>query len=67
MKKAADRVAALYGMDTGDFMTKGRRRQQVETRSLLCYWAVVELGMGITEPERAFGMILSAVGSIRAE
>jgi putative transposase len=36
-------------MDGDEIMTKGRRRQQEEARSLLCYLAVGELGMGITE------------------
>jgi len=34
----------------------------VEARSLLCYWAVSELGMGITELARVLGMTPSAVG-----
>jgi len=62
LKKVADRVAELYGMDAGEIMTKGRRRQQVEARSVLCYWAVGELGMGITELARVFRMTPSAVG-----
>jgi len=49
-------------LDAGEIMTKGRRKQQVEARSLLCYWAVSELGMGVTELARAIGMTPSAVG-----
>jgi chromosomal replication initiation ATPase DnaA len=62
LEKVANRVADLYGMDASEIMTKGRRAKQVEARSLLCYWAVSELGMGITELARAFGMTPSAVG-----
>ena len=62
LAKVANKVADLYGMDAGEIMTKGRRTQQVEARSLLCYWAVGELGMGLTELARAFGMTPSDVG-----
>jgi putative transposase len=62
LNKVADRVAELYRVDSGEIMSKGRRRQQVEARSLLCYWAVGELRMGVTELARAFGMTPSAVG-----
>jgi putative transposase len=61
LKKVAVKVAELYGMDVGEIMTKGRRSKQVEARSLLCYWAVNELVMGITELARVFGMTPSAV------
>jgi REP-associated tyrosine transposase len=62
LKKVAERVAELYRMDAVEIMTRGRQKQQVEARSLLCYWAVSELGMGITELASAFGMTPSAVG-----
>ena len=62
LEKVANRVSDLYGMDAREMMTKGRRAKQVEARSLLCYWAVSELGMGVTELARAFGMTPSAVG-----
>lgn len=62
LKKVAERVGELYGMDPGEIMTKGRRRQQAEARSVLCHWAVGELGMGITDLARTFGMTPSAVG-----
>jgi putative transposase len=62
LRKTRERVAQLYRMDAGEIMAKGRRKQQVEARSLLCYWAVTELGIGITELARAFGLTPSAVG-----
>jgi len=62
LKKVAGRVADLYHMDAGEIMSKGRRRERVEARSLLCYWAVSELGMGITDVARVLGMTPSAVG-----
>jgi putative transposase len=61
LNKVADKVADLYGMGSAEIMIKGRRSRQVEARSLLSYWAVNELGMGITELARVFGMTPSAV------
>jgi putative transposase len=61
LDKMVKRVADLYRMDVDEIMTKGRRKNQVEARSLLCYWAVFKLGMGITELARIFGMTPSAV------
>jgi len=62
LQKAAQRVADLFGVDVKKIMTKGRRKQQVTARSLLCYWAVVELGMRVTELAKVFGLTPSAVG-----
>jgi putative transposase len=61
LDKVATRVADLYRIEVGEIMTRGRRRNQVEARSLLCYWAVSSLGMGITELARVFVMTPSAV------
>jgi putative transposase len=61
LNKVADKVAELYGMAAAEIMTKGRRSRQVEARSLLCYWAVNELGMAITDLARVFGMTPSAI------
>ncbi|MEW6664285.1 MAG: transposase [Thermodesulfobacteriota bacterium] len=61
LERVAKKVAGLYGTNAGEIMTKGRRRRQVEARSLLCYWSVSELGMGVTELARIFGMTPSAV------
>jgi hypothetical protein len=62
LKTVAGRVAELYRVEAGEIMTKGRRKAQVEARSVLCYWAVSELGMGVTELARTFGLTPSAVG-----
>jgi len=62
LDKAADRVDVIYGIDRRYVLSRGRQRQRVEARSLLCYWAVRELGMTLTELARFFGMSPSAVG-----
>ncbi len=51
----------IYDIDIGDIYSKGRQ-SQVEARSLLCYWAVRELGMSATYMAKRLGMSQSGVG-----
>ena len=51
----------IYDIDIGDIYSKGRQNQ-VEARSLLCYWAVRELGMSATYMAKRLGMSQSGVG-----
>ncbi|MGD2100456.1 MAG: LysR family transcriptional regulator [Desulfobacterales bacterium] len=44
-----------------DVWKKGKHPQIVKARSLLCYWAVHELGMTATELARRIGMTQSAI------
>jgi putative transposase len=44
----ADRVAQLLGMEEEQVWMPGKYKQQVAARSLLCYWAVRELGVSMT-------------------
>jgi len=46
--KLVRRAAALCGVSPGDISTGSKRPRVVEARSLLCYWAVQELGMSAT-------------------
>ena len=62
LKKLADKVATIYHMDSRDLFLKSRQRQRVEARSLVCYWAVSELGMPLTDLARHFEMTPSGVG-----
>ena len=62
LDKIADRVGMIYGIDKRYVLSKGRQGLRVDARSLLCYWAVRELGMTLTELARSFGMTPSAVG-----
>ena len=42
-------VAQLLDMETRDVLARGKFRQTVKARSLLCYWATRELGMTTVE------------------
>ena len=62
LAKVEERVMEIYGIDKEAIYSKGRRKIQVEARSLLCYWAVRELGHTATEMARRLGMTQPAVG-----
>ena len=62
LDKIAHRVEAIYGIDKRHVLSNGRQRPRVEARSFLCYWAVRELGMTLTELARLFVMSPSAIG-----
>jgi chromosomal replication initiation ATPase DnaA len=61
LPRIASKVGKLYQLDPSYIVSKGRQASRVEARSLLCYWAVRELGMSVTELARRFGMTPSAV------
>ena len=61
-KKVIDRVGEIMGVEPSYILSKGRQKLRVEARSLLCYWAVRELGLTVTEMARRIEMTPSAVG-----
>ena len=61
-EKVSRRVSSLYGMSEDEIYLKSRSRVQVEARDLLCYWAVSELGMSLTDVARRLGMSQPGVG-----
>ena len=48
--------------DSDEVFTKGRQDRKVKARSLLCFWAVRELGMSLTELAREFEMSVAGIG-----
>ena len=62
LNKVQIRVTELLGVDGHKIYSKGRRREQVEARSLFCYWAVRELGYSVTDLARRLEMTQPAVG-----
>jgi chromosomal replication initiation ATPase DnaA len=45
LSSVADRVAEVLGVEQDKIWAAGRHREIVQARSLLCYWAVRELGV----------------------
>ena len=59
--QVAKRVAAILGIKSEHVWKKGKHPQTVKARSLLCYWAVRELGMSATELARRIGISQPAI------
>ena len=51
-----ERVAKIYDLDPRDVGAAGRQRAKVNARSLLCFWAVRELGLPLTTLARQLGL-----------
>ena len=59
--QVAQRVAAILGVKFEQIWEKGKYPQTVKARSLLCYWAVRELGISATELARRIGISQPAI------
>jgi putative transposase len=59
--KDVDRVAKLFTMRPEGILSLGKQPQRVRAGSLVCYWAVKELGMNGTRVARFLGVIQSSV------
>ena len=61
LDKIANRVAYLLDMDTAAVWASGRYRHIVKARSLLCYWAVRELGTSMALLSKMLNISIPAV------
>jgi len=52
MDFVAKRVSALLNIPEGDIWREGKAKELVRARSLLCFWAVRELGVSMTAMAR---------------
>jgi REP-associated tyrosine transposase len=59
--KIAQRVSNLFGINSRQIWNKGKYPQAVKARSLLCFWAVRELGISATDLARRIGISQPAV------
>ena len=62
LSRVEQRVMEIFEIGRAALYLKGRRSKQVEARSVLCYWAVRELGLSTTEMARRLGMTQPGVG-----
>ena len=62
LRCVARRVADIGEMELDEIFSKGRQDRNVRARSLLCFWAVRELGMSLTDSAREFEMSVAGVG-----
>lgn len=61
LEKVATRVGELLNIPGEQVWSPGRQRKTVEARSLLCYWAVRELGLSMAEMARRLNISSPAV------
>jgi chromosomal replication initiation ATPase DnaA len=59
--KIAKRVARLLKMTVDEVWSVGKYRRVVKARSLLCYWAVRELGISMTSLSRRLAITPAAI------
>ena len=59
--KIASKVSELMKIDPSDIWAPGKEPIRVKARSLLCYWAVRELGIGLSVLSRICNLSLSGV------
>jgi putative transposase len=61
LDEIARRVASILGMNTAEIWAQGRYRHIVKARSLLCYWAVRELGSSMASLSKMLNISIPAV------
>ncbi len=49
-------------MDRDEIYSKGKQKKKVKARSLLCFWAVRELSMSLTDLAKHLGISIPGVG-----
>ena len=62
IKRIAERVSEIYEMEVWEVLGRGRQRHRVKARSLLCYWAVREAGISLSDLARRLSLSLPAIG-----
>jgi REP element-mobilizing transposase RayT/lambda repressor-like predicted transcriptional regulator len=61
VERVALRVSEALGVRPEEIWAKGKYRRIVEARSLLCYWAVRELGVSLSSLSRKLGISVPSV------
>jgi putative transposase len=62
LDRIAERVAEIMGMAKEEVFSGGRQQKTSKARSLLCFWAVRELGLSLRELSRRLGLSGPGVG-----
>jgi REP-associated tyrosine transposase len=61
LKMIADRVSTVMELEASEIWKTGKSRRRVAARSLMCFWAVRELGISMTELSRRLDLSLTGV------
>ena len=60
-EKIVARVSFIFHLEKDYITGRGRQKDRVQARDLVCYWCSVELGMSMAELAKRFGITLAAV------
>ncbi|MEJ2726810.1 MAG: transposase, partial [Deltaproteobacteria bacterium] len=60
-EKVVERISRLFQMEKEYITGRGRQKDRVRARDLLCYWTVVQLGMSMVDLARKFDVTPAAV------
>jgi len=60
-EKVVDRVSLLFQLEKDYITERGRQKDRVQARDLVCYWSAIELGISMADLARRFGITLAAV------
>jgi len=60
-EKVVERVSELFQVEKDYITARGRQKDRVQARNLICYWAVAELGMPMVDLARKFDITPAAV------
>jgi putative transposase len=60
-ERVVERVSRLFQLEKEYITGKGRQKERVRARDLVCYWSVVELGMSMVDLARKFDITPGAV------
>ncbi len=60
-EKAAEKVSSIFKLHKKYITGKGRQRDRVNARDLLCYWSAIELGIPMAELAKKLDMTLAAI------
>ena len=59
--KTVERVSSLFDLEEDYITARGRQKERVEARDLLCYWSAIELGIPMVDLAKRLEMTLSGV------
>ena len=62
LERVENRVCELFNIKREDIYSKSREKVKADARGLFCFWAVRELGFGLTELARRLGKTQLGVG-----
>lgn len=61
LETLAEKASSLMGLEKDEVFNKGKDRVLVSARSLLCYWAVKELGISMAALSRRFEISIAGI------